>query len=302
MFGSVILDVLIGMIALFLAVSLVASAVTEAIASLLALRARTLLQGVKQLLNDPDMEHLARSLYNHALVNPLFSGTAPAGARPAILPSYIDSRHFAVALIDTVQQGSAGAASLNEAIGRIADPQIKATLAALYRGAGYQLDRFRDEVATWFDRAMDRLSGVYKRRIRWITLAVALAVAGALNADPVHVGVLVWQRPVIADQLGHIAPVAGTAAQLQTQATAVVGQLDSAGPLIGWTGFAGDPRDRTWSGIALMILGWAIAAGAALFGAPFWFDILQRIVALRGTGRSAAAPPARPAKAPFDNY
>jgi hypothetical protein len=34
-----------------------------------------------------------------------------------------------------------------------------------------------------------------------------------------------------------------------------------------------------------MLMGWLIAAGAALFGAPFWFDVLQRFVQLRGTGR-----------------
>jgi hypothetical protein len=38
-----------------------------------------------------------------------------------------------------------------------------------------------------------------------------------------------------------------------------------------------------------MLLGWIIAAGAALFGAPFWFDVLQRFVQLRGTGRPPAA-------------
>jgi hypothetical protein len=29
---------------------------------------------------------------------------------------------------------------------------------------------------------------------------------------------------------------------------------------------------------------WIIVAGSALFGASFWFDILQRLTNLRGTG------------------
>ncbi len=293
MFGSTILDVVVGVVALFLAVSLATSAVTEAIASALGWRAKTLLAGVEQLLNDPGLEGLALGLYNHALVNPLSPGTAPAGTPPGMLPSYIDARHFAIALIDTVQKGGAAAASLGEAIETIPDAQIRATLATLYRDADNQLDRFRDAVANWFDRAMDRLSGVYKRKIRWITLAVALAVAAALNADPVHVAEVLWQRPVIAEQLDHIAPVATSPGQLATQARAVIGQFDTAGPLIGWTGFATDPR-ATGLGAALMILGWLIAAGAALFGAPFWFDILQRVVSLRGTGRPIGSSSAGP--------
>jgi hypothetical protein len=38
-------------------------------------------------------------------------------------------------------------------------------------------------------------------------------------------------------------------------------------------------------GAALVkLLGWLMTALAALFGAPFWFDTLQRFVSLRGTG------------------
>jgi hypothetical protein len=35
-------------------------------------------------------------------------------------------------------------------------------------------------------------------------------------------------------------------------------------------------------------LGWLITAFATLFGAPFWFDTLQRIVRLKGSGPSPA--------------
>ena len=56
-------------------------------------------------------------------------------------------------------------------------------------------------------------------------------------------------------------------------------------PLLGWNGFGKDARSRGW-GIVFMILGWVFVAGAALFGAPFWFDVLQRFVQLRGTGPS----------------
>jgi hypothetical protein len=34
------------------------------------------------------------------------------------------------------------------------------------------------------------------------------------------------------------------------------------------------------------VLGWFITAVAALFGAPFWFDMLQSIIRLKGAGPS----------------
>src|SRR5580700_6497041 len=74
MFNSAIIDVAIGMVLSFLAVSLAASAITEAISSFMKLREKTLLKGVQDLLNDQDFTGIARDLYNHALVTPLASG------------------------------------------------------------------------------------------------------------------------------------------------------------------------------------------------------------------------------------
>jgi hypothetical protein len=74
MFNSVILDVAIGLTLSFLAVSLAASAIAEAISSVMEWREKTLLEGIKALLNDQDFNGIALQLYNHALVNPLTSG------------------------------------------------------------------------------------------------------------------------------------------------------------------------------------------------------------------------------------
>ena len=283
MFGSTIADVVIGLVGTFLAVSLIASALTEALATLIGLRASTLLGGIKKLLNDPGLNGLASALYNHALVNPFSSGTTASGAKPAAKPSYIDAQHFAEALIDGIQRTAGQAATLDQAIDKIADAQIKATLGALYRRAAGDANAFRDEVAHWFDSAMDRLSGTYKRWTKLITFLVALLAAGLLNADPVHLAQTLWQRPAVAAQLGRLDFSKADGAQPAAQAVQLIGQIETAGPLLGWAGFESDPR-RQCLGLALMIAGWLLTAGAALFGAPFWFDILQRVVQLRGTG------------------
>ena len=78
MFGSTILDVAIGVIFSFLAVSLFTSATVEAINSLLQLRAVNLKSGIMALVNDPSFDGLAKHLYAHALVSSLGS-RRPAG-------------------------------------------------------------------------------------------------------------------------------------------------------------------------------------------------------------------------------
>ncbi len=40
--------------------------------------------------------------------------------------------------------------------------------------------------------------------------------------------------------------------------------------------------------VCLAVLGWIITALASLFGAPFWFDTLQQVIRLKGSGPSPA--------------
>jgi hypothetical protein len=50
---------------------------------------------------------------------------------------------------------------------------------------------------------------------------------------------------------------------------------------IGWTTF---PPQMN-SAFLLQVAGWLVTASTTLFGAPFWFDMLQRAVQMRATGQ-----------------
>jgi len=65
------LDVAIGVIFLYLVMSLVASAAVEFLEALLQYRARDLEHGVRELLEDPS---LVKKLYDHPLVRSLYMG------------------------------------------------------------------------------------------------------------------------------------------------------------------------------------------------------------------------------------
>src|SRR4051812_44252931 len=69
MFGSSFLEVAIGVILMYLLLSLVCSSVNEAIATVLQVRSTTLFNGIKNLLNDPNFTRLAQQVYNHGLVD-----------------------------------------------------------------------------------------------------------------------------------------------------------------------------------------------------------------------------------------
>jgi hypothetical protein len=363
MFGSTILDVAIGLIFSFLAISLFTSATVEAINSVLQLRAVNLKSGIMALVNDPGFTDLAKRLYEHPLVSPLGPGLprapapgaprqAPVAARPATdnstygsrvkdvamfwrpagppyvdiktLPAYIDSSQFARALLDVTRLSAAWAAdaaaappgappgrtSLDAAITAIADPQIRDFIKGVSDRTQGDINAIENEVAAWFDGAMDRVSGEFKRWTQAATFAIALASAVLFNIDSIRVGEALWEHPAIADQLYASEqaqpPKSDTVSQSapahpsdfladERKALADIQALLDAGLPIGWpSGHLFEVNDArsnptyVWFSqtFGQSLVGWLITAFATLFGAPFWFDALQSIIRLKGAGPS----------------
>jgi hypothetical protein len=95
MFNSGILDVVIGLVVIYLQLSLVCTAVHELIASGFKKRAKELERGLGQLLSNPQ---LVAKFYSH----PLIKGLRPDGGKP----SYIPSPMFALTVMDIVRRHS----------------------------------------------------------------------------------------------------------------------------------------------------------------------------------------------------
>lgn len=224
MFGSEILDVAIGLIFVYLLLSLICSAANEMIEAWMKNRASDLERGLRELLNDKDGTGLVQKLYEHPLIYSLFKGTYNP-ADNSNLPSYIPARNFALALMDivlpaqasgsegtptsplepSVASGASGATSsptlsassainptplapLRQAIGNnIQDEQVKTALLTLVDAAGNDISKARENIEGWFNTGMDRVSGWYKRRSHWIIFCLGLAITIAINADTIAI-------------------------------------------------------------------------------------------------------------------
>jgi hypothetical protein len=77
---------------------------------------------------------------------------------------------------------------LREAIGSIQNPKVEQALMTLVDAAGDDISKVRENIEAWFDSAMDRVSGWYKRRAQWISLALGLGMAILFNADTITIG------------------------------------------------------------------------------------------------------------------
>jgi hypothetical protein len=149
---------------------------------------------------------------------------------------------------------------------------------------------------------MDRLSGDYKRIVKNLTLAIAFVVAIALNADSIEVGRALWNDSALRAQMvqaaGPILQSGGTVGpacrnddpgvQIKCLLTQLKVQQEAVRPLpLGWSRASegsGPPPTPTVGSVVMKVLGIAWTALALSLGAPFWFDLLQKFMNLRGAG------------------
>ncbi len=193
---------------------------------------------------------------------------------------------------------------------KISDPQIKHAMGALWAASG-DVETFKNKIGVWFDNSMDRLSGWYKRRTQWVSFSVALGIAILLNVNVLYAGTQIWARPAIiadltaqhfdkdkealgskgADTAASNNAAVDQKANLNQEVLKAFNALEPAF-LIGWAEGPRpelpehwlSPSSRVITGWIMAVSSWIIVAGATLFGASFWFDILQRLTHLRGTG------------------
>jgi len=274
MLNSTILDVALGLCSLYILLSLTCSAINEWIAHALSLRARDLERGIAKLLgNDPK---LINAFWNHHLV----ASVQDSGDKP----SYLSAQMFSNVLVDVV----GGRALLPRATLEAMQPQkLQNALLVLYDRAAGDIGTFRANVEAWFNDAMDRVTGWYKRRTQLILAVLGLAIAGTFNVDSIAVTKRLFVSPAlraaVVDDAAQARTTVGKPANSASEATRIKALGDELGKIsliAGWSG----PRPGDFWDWLVRVAGWLLTALAVSFGAPFWFDLLGRVSNLRSAG------------------
>lgn len=178
-------------------------------------------------------------------------------------------------------------------------------MASVAATAGRNPQSMRTAVEDWFDLTMERTSGWYKRKVRLWLFGVGLALAVGLNADALYLVKTLWtdrdvRAALLASLPGHVpaaVPAAADAAAgsaTWVAADSLILAFESLPVPLGYPACrACTPADRHWySAFADYVrahpvsapLGWLLTAVAVSLGAPFWFDLLNKMVNLRGAG------------------
>jgi hypothetical protein len=274
MLNSSVLETGIGLIFVFLGFSLITTSVQEFLASVLKLRAATLRTGLKTMLSDGQAGF---DFFNKVFGHPI---VAPAGDKP----SYISAQQFSAAAISVLTGAGSlpvSVQSLRIAVQNLPDAPYKTVMLGLFREGETDIAQFETRLQVWFDQSMDRVSGTYKRVSQYISLGIGVAIAFVLQVNTIAIAGALWTEPFLRTQ---IADMAASGANLPASDA-----FDKSLSLFNF-----QPVWVHFSGSAESLLGCAITAFAISLGAPFWFDLLQKFVSLRGTGPAAAPSPATP--------
>ena len=178
-------------------------------------------------------------------------------------------------------------AEVDKALPKDKDAQMNALLAGMIQRSGGEMDKIHQEMCRWFDNAMDRVSGTYKRHTQAVGLVVAFVLCLVFNVDALHVTQKLWAHQGVVQLTagGYKMPNLGKALR------AMQSDLPVGWPQGHWFSRfdeAGKLKDFAIIDVGLGVVGWLITALATLFGAPFWFDVLQSVVRLKGSGPSPA--------------
>jgi hypothetical protein len=350
--GVPALDLAIGLSFIYLLLSLLASTVQEVISGLFALRATTLEQGLRNMLEpsrrdakseagsgasqqekqaEADAESskktLVDELYAHPLINALYKESwwpLPRRGRSNLwkdgrLPSYISPRSFALTLVDTLAPNALAPnhkeeplkshdalAAVRMGIDKTSLPipeGTKRALFALIDNARGDIDAFRQGLEAWFDDAMARVSGWYKRKAQLILCGIALVVTVALNANTLTMAERLWKDPAVRTAVVQQASGSAVSGEAQgatpedlKKAADNVDGVAKLGVPVGWSGSSTDPRHvdfiHPWYNWVAIVGGWFLTLAAVSLGAPFWFDTLSRLSRLRNSGKPETPLPA----------
>ena len=186
---------------------------------------------------------------------------------------------------------------------------LLAELDGFTRKAETRLIGVLDELETWFDRAMERVSGWYQRRTRLVLFLLGVGLAAAVNLNLSDLGGRVLndaklraalvERAEVVSIVGSPAPeqaplpisrpgpetdpVKAVAANF-SDARATLTELPGYGSAgLGWSCPVGQTTwDCVWQSLRFSsFLSWLLIGLGCMMGGQFWYDVLGAVLRFR---------------------
>ncbi|KQV76810.1 hypothetical protein ASC61_18405 [Aeromicrobium sp. Root344] len=285
MFGSQALETAIGLALLFFVLATAASAIAEAISRKLQKRSTDLEKAIMVMLETGDLTAETRGVTPREVQSLLQTAAGKASA------TYLSAKAFADAATQLVSKGQ-NIGFLRERMDGLAR-ETRADLVGVKAG-----------LENWFDEAMSQAQAQYKKWAAAILFSIGLVLSVSLNASTLNVAHDLWSGVVVREAVVEAAGNAQESADACSkgtdieQASCAVENVSSSQLPLGWRDAQRDGAWNNGTDDAIFwwlshVVGWLLTACLIMLGAPFWFDLVGRLVNLRAGGR-------RPKQAPED--
>jgi hypothetical protein len=286
-FVSTLLEICVGLISVYIALSLFVSWANEQVATVANLRANGLAAGIEKMLGSPE---LRAGLFAHPAIG-------SASANSTRRPQYLSASQFSTALLAIIDvtpaintTAEAAFTNLQADVAALGPGPLKTALTSFLNRSAGDYNMTVALIENWFDSTMSGVSAIYRRYATIITFAIGTIVVVALDVDSVR---LFQQFQCNSSVRASVAGAATTAAT-NAQADAAFRQISSAvfsslkfswlwsgsdaGPVCPQA--AGSTYHEPSAGLywLLKVAGWLTTIVAVSLGAPFWFDTLKLVM------------------------
>lgn len=292
-------EVIVGIIFTFLLLSLLGTTINELLSSWRGWRGYYLEEGLKRLLEYKDNPEVFNRFMKHPFFQQLFQHWVPLRVSKA--PAYLSKANFANILTNVLKRKDKALGSVDELIGGLPEgSNLKEVLEHLKSEGAESVDDFKKRLQSWFDDVMWQASGWYKRHMQMVTLFVGLGIAVVLNADAIQMYQHLTTNVAARNELSSLATAfvqshselpqqlnpadSLSLEQIRAGVKQVVEseEFSNMSNILGLGWQAGDLAvgGQTW---LVRIFGWLLTALAISLGAPFWFDVLKKIINIRSS-------------------
>jgi len=299
------LNALIGLALVYFVLSLIVSAMMEWITQLRGYRGLVLAQVTARLLglekapekdnkiaaNDVDQTAAFHAFFEHPQIQALQQDSTRK-------PSYVPTGTFAAVFAESVLKMTASEIQNAPALARSKIEQLpealKTNLLALWQSADGDPQKFLTEIEQWVEQTWDRATGWLRRMINPRLFIVGLLVAAATNADTVRMFQVLTRDTALQQTILQSAVTLAGKGEVKELENALCLENSSSvdchlkaarsyaldvSPLLGWEEDVKQAHFFTW--YLGKLVGLFVTASALLMGAPFWFDMLKKLVSVR---------------------
>jgi hypothetical protein len=331
---TVILNIAITLVVVYLVLAIIITAINEAFFTLTRLRSKFLRRAIDHLFFDADWNKISEKIKTTPFINSLRKA-------PHIFPSIIPTTNFTSALLSVIGKGSLDLKAIKEQVNEYqGNSEVYSLLRTLLSKTNITIEELNKEIDKIYDNAMERLTAGFKKYAQILSFGIAFVLALILNLDTIDITLNLYKNKEEAEKIAGLA-LAATSQIQRNESGKIVLMNDKDIPLAEFNVAPADKADITilndttlsdsgkvkllmkeiksnseqavssykilidlgipmgWSKNnmpqkgkddpyalifalwLLKLMGILMTAFATSLGAPFWFDVLNKVSPLR---------------------